>query len=218
MLCGEVLAAYMFMGAALCMHLISVAHRLMGWDGKTRMVLFVYVSVGIVSAHDIGSPCSVCCVPCARYDGWLNVSACCAPSLFDGCEAQLVACNDDNPAASFCKEMLDSPRHVLLDGFWSAAGAMLAFGGCCILFYVAKLMACTGLAKRSKPGQEASESRKKLVILRSLAGGVVLRWPACNSAGRWECEVLQSSVSSPQCACHPWFGDDQHPGGLVCRF
>ena len=144
------------------------------------------------------------------------MSARCAPSLFDGCEAQLVASNYDNPAESFCKEMLDSPRHVLLDGFWNAAGAMLAFGGCCILFYVAKLVACTGLAKRSKPGQEASKSRKELVILRSpqvklrcgglpaaaLAGG---RMKLCKAVSARSAHVIPGSVMISILA--DWFSD-----------
>ena len=50
MVCGEVLAAYLFMGAALCVHafllLVSGAHRLMGSVWKIRIVLFVYVSDG----------------------------------------------------------------------------------------------------------------------------------------------------------------------------
>ena len=108
-------------------------------------------SLLVVSARDIGQPCSACCVPCARFDGWLNVSACCALSLFDGCQAQPVDREDNISAVCSYKETPDSPRHVLLDGFWSVVCAMLAFGGCCILFFVAKIMACTGLAKRSKP-------------------------------------------------------------------
>ena len=72
MVCGDVLAAYLFLGAALCVHmfllLVSGAHRLMGSVWKIRIVLFVYVSDG-VSAHDIGHPCLSCCVPCARFDG-----------------------------------------------------------------------------------------------------------------------------------------------------
>ena len=59
-MCGDVLASYLFMGAALCVHmfvlLVSGAHRLMGSVWKIRIVLFVYVSVG-VSAHDIGHSC-----------------------------------------------------------------------------------------------------------------------------------------------------------------
>ena len=189
MVCGEVLAACLFLGAALCVHmfllLVSGAHRLMGSVWKIRIVLFVYVSVGTVPAHDIGHPCLACCVPCARFDGWLNVSACCSPSLLDGCQAPPVERDDNISVECSCKETLDSPRHALLDGFWSVVGAILAFGGCCILFFVAKLMACTGLAKRS-PGQEVSKTRQALVHSPFPSGGVMLRWPGCSSARRGE--------------------------------
>ena len=81
-MCGDVLAAYLFTGAALCVHmfllLVSETHRLMGSVWKIRVVLFVYVSVG-VSAHDIGHSC-FSCVLCVRFDGFLNESVCCSPS------------------------------------------------------------------------------------------------------------------------------------------
>ena len=188
MQCGEVLAAYMFVGAALCMRmtllLMSVAHWLMGWDGKTRTVLFVYVSVGIVSAHDIGSLCSVCCVPCARCDVWLNVSDARSPSPCD--------------------------IGLLLEHGWCDVG---------LRWMLHPVLRCKAHGLHRSGQQIKARTGSVKVPQRTChypfsSGGVMLRWPACSSAGRWEYEVLQSSVSRPQCACHPWFGDDQHPGGL----
>ena len=74
MMCGDVLAAYLFMGAALCVHmfllLVSKRPRFLGPVWKIWVCFCVYVSVG-VSAHDIGLSC-LSCVPCAQFHGFLN--------------------------------------------------------------------------------------------------------------------------------------------------
>ena len=130
---------------------------------------------------------------------------CCSPSLVGGCLAPPVERDENISVECSCKETPVSLRHVLPDVFWNVVGAILAFGGCCILFFVAKLMACTGLGKRSKPGQEVSKTRQAIVILRSpqvalccgglaaaaLVGGSAKFWlSAAHGANVLNCDVV----------------------------
>ena len=176
--------------------------RLMGSVWKIRVVLFVYVSVG-VSAHDIGHSCLSCAL-CARFDGNMNESMCCSPSLVDGCPAPPVERDDNISMECSCKGTPASARFLPLDCFWKKVHAILAFGGSCILCAVAKLMVCTGLARRSKTGQEVSKTRHALVILRSpqvvlsaFVGGIVKFWLlAAHSANVLNCvAVLKGSFT-----------------------
>ena len=95
------------------------------------------------------------------------MKVCVALRVVDGCPAPPVERGDNISVECSCKGTLDSSRYLLLDCFWNIVGAILASGGCCILFVVAKLMVCTGLARRSKTGQAVSKTRHALVILRS---------------------------------------------------
>ena len=105
-MCGDVLAAYLFMGAALCVHmfllLVSETPRFLGPVWKIWVCFCVYVSVG-VSAHDIGAPC-LSCVPCAQFHGFLNETMCCPLSLVDHCSAPLDDGDDNIPVEISCKE------------------------------------------------------------------------------------------------------------------
>ena len=91
----------------------------------------------------------------------------CSLSLVDGCSAPPVERDDSISVERSCKGTLASSRSLLLDCFWNIVHAILAFSASCILCVVAKLLFCTGLARRSKTGQEVSNTRHALVILRS---------------------------------------------------
>ena len=115
----------------------------------------------------MSQPTTLVILACVRFDGFLNESMCCSPSLVDGWPAPPVERDDNTSVECSCILTPASSCYLLLDCFWNIVGGNLAFGGCCILFFVAKLRVCTGLAKRSKPGQEVSKTRHALVILRS---------------------------------------------------
>ena len=154
-MCVEVLASYLFMCAALCVHkfllLACGAHRLKGSVWKIRIVLFVYVSVGTVSADDIGHPCLACCVPCARFDGSLNVSAFCSPSLFDGCQALPVERDDNISVECSCKE-------TLLVRFWPSVDA-----ASCSSLLRWRYVAVAWLQQRSSVGVRSSVCQQPTV-------------------------------------------------------
>ena len=207
--CGDMIAACMSMVVACCLpgiHVLAwVMHCFMKCGSKTWVVLFVSSSLGLVCAHDSGSPCFASCAPCV----WLNLTSettCFAPCLVDRCDAQLgdydlgELSDCKQLITDCCKEALKSPCHTLIIGFWSAAHAMLAFGGCCCLVYVAMLVACSGLAKRSKPGQEDSKLIQAIVIahapqVESCCGGLAA---AAQDNGNWRC---CKAVSAARSAC-----------------
>ena len=206
MMCGDVLAAYLFMGAALCVHmfllLVSETPRFLCPVWKILVCFCVYVSVGVSAHDDIGAPC-LSCVPCAQFHGFLNETMCCPLSLVDHCSAPLDDGDDNIPVEFSCKETLAA--NLPLNCFWNIVHAILAFGRSCILCAVARFLFCTGLARRSKTGKEISKTCQTLVILRSpqvvfccgglvaaaaFVGGIVKCYQALPAAARGRAFVL----------------------------
>ena len=225
-MCGDVLAAYLFMGAALCVHmfllLVSETLRFLGPVWKIWVCFFVYVSVG-VSAHGIGLSC-LSCVPCAQFHGFLNETMCCPLSLVDDCSAPPDDGDDNISMECSCK---GTPASYLpLDCFWNIVHAILAFGGSCILCAVAKFLFCTGLARRSKTGREVSKTCHALVILRSpqvvsCCGGLAAAAAFVGvSSPPCECVELRRRVKGFfHCRyCDGPLGFPHLPSGLVCRY